>query len=1196
MIEFLKVALNKTKPLETIGILDIGAMNLGTKEYQSLLQQSAARVVGFEPVEAECNRLNSELAGNSVSFLPYCIGDGSVQKFCLTNYSMTSSLYQPNTELLNLFDRLGELTIPVSEEEMKTHCLDDLDEIDFPVDYIKIDIQGAELQAFQGARQRILPETLVIQTEVEWVPMYKEQPLFSEVETFLRSQGFLLHKIIGFGSRNFLPYTSANGIPSGSQILWSDVIFVRDFTRLNLLTSQQLLKMAVITHEIYQSYDLANKCLIEFDRKNLTSVSEMYQNSIHHKTHDTTFLKFFSQGIEACRQNNTAQAIQYFEAARKLNPEFAPAWFNLGLLTGQLGLLTAAISYLDKAIELDPEITNARSLRNKFAMQLEAKQQQENSENAANQLSKKFNQAMKLQEQSELEAAAALFQEILDNEPNHLPSLYSLGVIAQCRQNFPDAVLFFQRVIDLNPNIPQVWSNLGSIFQIVKENEQALKCYDRALELEPDDYEAMLNRGTLLYEMQRHLEALQTYEVMMQKCPDNSKCLCNRGILLTDFKLFEPAIESFARVVELTPDYNYALGLLCFAKMHACDWKDLENLQQRIIAEVRNDQKACKSLAFMSISNEPRDQQKCAEIFTRHFYPVQPPLWQKEMYHHEKLRIAYVSPDFREHPVAHLAAGSFACHDRNRFETYAFSLGKNDESQMRHRIEKSFDHFFDVRSASAFDIAKMIRELEIDILIDLAGYTADSRAAIFSYRPAPVQVNFLGYSGTLGSEFMDYIIADRHIIPNEYFDCYSEKIVWMPDCYMPTDDKIQIPAEKISRHDYGLPEQGFVFSSFNHDYKISPQVFQIWMRLLEKTPKSVLWLMKLNDAAERNLRREAELAGIDPERIIFATRVPSIEEHLARYRLADLFLDTFPCNAHSTASDVLKAGLPILTCMGKAFSGRVAASLLRALDMPELITTSLEEYENLALKLAHSAKKLKKIKSKLKTNILNSNLFNTSVYCKNLESALCMMADRTAKGLAPESFAVDNPHSLAEKKIAISEPRRLHIGGVERKPGWEILNIKPGPEVDHVGDIKNLEPFADETFELVYGSHVLEHVSQSEIVSTLSGIRRILAPKGRLLLSVPDLDVLCRLFLEPELEKTAKFHVMRMMFGGQTDAHDFHHIGFNEVILKDYLAAAGFKYCQRVEDFGIFSDTSSFRPYANLPISLNMIAFKNIPE
>lgn len=1007
MIEFLKVALNKTDPLETIGILDIGAMNLGTKEYQSLLQQSVARVVGFEPVEAECNRLNSELAGNSVSFLPYCIGDGSVQKFYLTNYSMTSSLYQPNAELLNLFGRLGELTIPISEEEMKTYCLDDLNEIDFPVDFIKIDIQGAELQAFQGARKRILPETLVIQTEVEWVPMYKEQPLFSEVETFLRSQGFLLHKILGFGSRNFLPYTSANEIPSGSQILWSDVIFVKDFTRLNLLTSQQLLKMAVITHEIYKSYDLANKCLIEFDRKNQTTISDKYQSSIRHKNHDTTFLKIFSQGIEACKQSNPALAIQCFETARKLNPEFAPAWFNLGLLTGQLGLLTAAIGYLDKAIELDPEISNARSLRNKFAMQLQEKQQQEDREKTSNQLSQKFVEAMKLQEQGELDATAALLQEILESEPNYLPSLYSLGIIAQSRQNFPDAISFFQRVIELNPNIPQVWSNLGSIFQFVKENEQALKCYDRTLELEPDNYEVMLNRGTLLYEMQQHLKALQAYENMMQKYPDNSKCLCNRGILLTDLNFFEPAIESFARVVELDPDHHYALGLLGFAKMHACDWGDLESLQQRIIAEVRNGKKACKSLAFMSISNEPQDQRRCAEIFTRHFYPIQSPLWQKEIYHHEKLRIAYVSPDFREHPVAHLAAGLFACHDRNRFETYAFSLGKNDESPMRRRVEKSFDHFFDVRSMNTYDIAKMIRELEIDILVDLAGYTADSRAGIFSCRPAPVQVNFLGYSGTLGSEFMDYIIADRHIIPNEYFDCYSEKIVWMPDSYLPTDDKLQISAAKISRSDFGLPEEGFVFTSFNHDYKISPQVFQIWMRLLEKTPGSVLWLMKLNDVAEKNLRREAELAGIEPQRIIFATRVPRIEEHLARYRLADLFLDTFPCNAHSTASDVLKAGLPILTCMGKAFSGRVASSLLFSLDMPELITTSLEEYENLALKLAHSTKKLKKIKDKLKTSILNSNIFNTSLYCKNLESAFCVMADRTAKGLVPESFAVD---------------------------------------------------------------------------------------------------------------------------------------------------------------------------------------------
>jgi predicted O-linked N-acetylglucosamine transferase (SPINDLY family) len=440
--------------------------------------------------------------------------------------------------------------------------------------------------------------------------------------------------------------------------------------------------------------------------------------------------------------------------------------------------------------------------------------------------------------------------------------------------------------------------------------------------------------------------------------------------------------------------------------MHACDWNNLEPLNQAIIEGVRAGKRVCKTLAFTAITPEPYDHLLCAEIFGKHYFPAQQPLWSGEIYHHSKIRIAYVSPDLREHPVGHLTAGIFEHHDKNKFETIAISLGIDDNSRLRARMLEAFDEFIDARQMTSFDIAKLLRSKEVDILVDLAGYTADSRTEIFAYRPAPIQVNYLGYSSTLGIEYMDYIIADRHIIPEKARDSYSEKVVYLPDTYLPTDSAVKISDTTLAREEYGLPATGFVFCSFNHDYKINSPMFDIWMRLLKCVPGSVLWLMKLNESAERNLRKEAAARDIDPSRIIFATRVPNIEDHLARYRAADLFLDTFPCNAHTTSSDVLRAGLPLITCRGKAFAGRVASGLLTLVGLPELITETLEDYEKLALQLATQNNMLQKIKAKLGKNLKNDNPFDTQLYCFNLEQAFIKMHQRYLNNEAPDHLTI----------------------------------------------------------------------------------------------------------------------------------------------------------------------------------------------
>ncbi|PKL49100.1 MAG: hypothetical protein CVV42_07130 [Candidatus Riflebacteria bacterium HGW-Riflebacteria-2] len=1208
-----------------IGILDIGAMLVegSPAEYRVLLDKGRARVVGFEPVLKECQRLNSINQNADTQYLPYFIGDGSQQKFYHTNFSMTGSLYEPNTPLLDMFHNLGELTRVVSEEIIDTMRLDDIEELNFPVDYIKIDVQGAELQALKGACDKVLKNVLVIQTEAEWVPLYKNQPLFAELEIFLRSQGFAVHRTMGFGTRSFKPIIMDGNINLGLQHLWSDVIFVRDFTRLDLLNPQQLLKMAVILHEVYRSYDLALILLQEYDRHKHSGLSNTYMTKLTNtlpKSREnpanyrdsagkTDFVTLYTLGVEAYTKENFASALDFFEQARTIKSDFAQLWYNLGLTRIRLGRLQEAASNLDQAISIDPAYQEAIDLRKTLPAQSAARPESINS-SADVAVAKKLHQAVELHQQNKLAEAEAAFLEILADNPQSVPALFSLGGIEHTRKNLHKALAYFERGIAVKADFPALWFNLGTTRQALKQYEKALACYDRALQIDPKYIEALMNRGTVLVDMKQHKDALLNYENLLKIDPNNTKALCNRGIILTDFKLNELAIATFERLLELSPDYNYAAGLLCFAKLHACDWKNLDSLQQQIIEGVRSGRRVCKTMAFTAVAREPGDHLLCARIFADHFCPDQQPLWQGEKYDHHKIRIAYVSPDFREHPVGHLITGVFEHHNRNEFETIAISLGIDDNSPLRQRIQAAFDEFIDARQMTSYDLAKMLREREVDVLIDLAGYTADSRPDLFAWRPAPVQVNYLGYSSTMGTGYHDYIIADRQIIPEEYRDCYSEKVVYLPDTYLPTDASLQIADATPPRHEYGLPEKGFIFCSFNHDYKINPEIFDIWMRLLKQVPGSVLWLMKLNEAAEKNLRKEADSRGIAPERIIFATRVPRIEDHLARYRMADLFLDTFPCNAHSTASDVLRAGLPIVTCCGKAFAGRVAAGLLTVLGLPELITESPADYENLALKLATSKRSLNRIRKKLATNLENTPLYDTTQYCRNLEAAYSEMYARYQRGDNPDHISVERgsskkvKHSADNAKVKRSaemhfkhqenSARKLHIGGREVKPGWKILNIQKAEGVDFVGDVKDLSQFSDEMFDLIYASHVLEHVPQFHMVKTLAGINRILKPGGELMISVPDLEILCKLFLHKELDKTARFHIMRMMFGGQVDQYDFHQVGLTAEILMDYLGAANFKCCRKVDEFGLFNDTSSFKPYG-IPISLNVIAYKDTP-
>ena len=734
--------------------------------------------------------------------------------------------------------------------------------------------------------------------------------------------------------------------------------------------------------------------------------------------------------------------------------------------------------------------------------------------------------AIGLQQQGRLAEATALFRELLAIEPNHPAALYSLAVIELHRGNPAEVLRMTALGIPAAPEFAPLWLAHGAALQALGRKEEALLSYDEALKIKPDYIEVLTNSGVLLRDLLRHREAIARFNRVLAIDPTSTSALANCAILLTEFKQSEQAIAMFERLLELNPNYDYAPGLLSYERLHICDWRDFERLSQAIIAGVRSGHRTCKTLAFMAISDDAEDHFRAAKIFAESYCPRKSvSLWQGERYHHDKIRIAYVSPDLREHPVGHLMAGIFEHHDKSRFETIAISLGIDDRSRLRERMITAFDHFIDASMMGSQQIAEKIREMEVDIAIDLAGYTSDSRIEVFAYRPAPVQVTYLGYPGTLGTDYIDYIIADQHIIPEAQRAFYSEQVVYLPDTYLPTDASLVIAEQTPTRAACGLPETGFVFCSFSHDYKISPLVFSVWMRLLDQVPGSVLWLMSRDDAAQRNLRHEAQQRGIDPSRLVFASRVPRVEDHLARYRQADLFLDTHPYNAHTTAADALMTGLPVITYMGNAFPARVAGSLLHAIGLPELITHSLEDYAALALELATHPERLADVKRRLLANRMTHPLFDTQGFCRKFEAVLQSIAppgkdQEQADRVASPTHDLGHAESSNPSLVSDHTPTRsldLGCGQQPRNPfnADQLFGIDVREDLQ--ANIRRADlaiepiPFGTAAFEYVSAYDFLEHIPRviyvperrNAFVELMNEIYRVLKDGGLFLAFTP---------------------------------------------------------------------------------------------
>ncbi len=706
------------------------------------------------------------------------------------------------------------------------------------------------------------------------------------------------------------------------------------------------------------------------------------------------------------------EALACFDQVLNRKPRDANALYNRAVLLGQLGRVEAALSSYGQVLAIDPDDLLAWFNRANLLAQLERYEAaladyERVLAHAPETVGARLNRGNVLVKLKRFELALFDFDRVLTAEPQHLDALNNRGVALKGLGRVEEALAACDRALAINPHHVDALITRGNALLESKSFTPALECFERALIIEPNQVEALYNRGLTLHELMRYEPALASYTKALAIKPDYAEALKGLGNLFFALKQYNEAIVSYDMALAIKPGLSFVAGRRLHTKMLLCDWSDFEKQSSALVADVRAGRPAASPFELLSIPSMVGDHLKSAQVAVREEISVSARrTWQGERYAHDRIRVAYVSADFREHPVAHLLASVFEQHDRERFETVAIALGHDDRGEMRARLQGAFERFIDVDGKSDGEVARLLREHEVDIAVDLMGFTSGCRPTILAYRSAPIQVNYLSYPGIVGTDFIDYIIADRYVIPEDQRAQFSEPVVYLPDSYLAYDTTRKISDRRLSRAELGMPETGFVFCAYNNSYKIKPAIFDIWMRLLRDVEGSVLWLMSASEATAHNLRREAAARGVDPGRLIFAQYAPRVEDHLARYRVADLFLDTLPFNAQTTACDALWAGLPVLTCLGETFVGRVAASLLSAVGLPELITHSVEEYETLALKLACEPVLLAEIRAKLARNRDTHPLFDTARFTRHIETAYTTMWEICQRGEAPKSFAV----------------------------------------------------------------------------------------------------------------------------------------------------------------------------------------------
>lgn len=715
--------------------------------------------------------------------------------------------------------------------------------------------------------------------------------------------------------------------------------------------------------------------IAEASTKNLNVANEMLTQIL--KIEPTHYDAIYTKSRVLMDLNEHSEALPYHNLAIQYRPNNFWAYLNRGNTHSALKDFDSALTDYNKTIELNDLLPEA------FC-----------------------NKANVLYELGLLEASLTAYRKAIDLKSDYPEAWYGQGNALLKLNRADEAIDSYKRAIDLNPTYAEAWNQIGNAQSGLNFHHDALFSFEQAIVVNPGYAGAWYNRGNALRHLKYQEEALESYDRALAIKPDYPEAWLNRGNTLSDLKQHDEALLSYDQALKNNPELPYALGNRIQAQMKICEWSGFEvylkNLEEKII---RNE-KASHPFYVLGLFDSPELQKISAETYAKDkakplglLGPLNPPRNAK------RIRIGYFSMDFREHPVSSLIAELFELHDREQFEVYGFSFGPNTQDPIRNRLEKSFDKFFDVENHDALGIAALARQLEINIAVDLGGYTRDSRPKIFAERAAPIQINYLGYPGTMGGTNYEYLIADESLIPENFQTTFAEKIIYLPHCYQANDSKRRISSHSFSRADLGLPAEKFIFCCFNNSWKITPEIFDCWMRILGASQNSVLWLFSDNELASTNLRNEAVKRGISSERLVFAEPKP-LEEHLARYRMADLFIDTLPYNAHTTASDALWAGLPILTLRGKAFAGRVASSLLRNIGLSELVTETLDEYQSLAIELAFNPEKLHEIRGKLNNNRLTMPLFNTPLFTQKIEAAYKQIYEMYRIGAKPENIFI----------------------------------------------------------------------------------------------------------------------------------------------------------------------------------------------
>ena len=682
-------------------------------------------------------------------------------------------------------------------------------------------------------------------------------------------------------------------------------------------------------------------------------------------------------GVIMLRTRRAERAIQILEKAITLRPGSVEAHYNRGLALKDLKRPEQALASFEMAITLKPDFSEAY-----------------------------VNRGNTLQNLKQPEEALVSYNKAIALRPDFAQAYNSRGNSLDALNRIAEALESYNKAIALNPSFAEAHNNRGNALTALNKYEEALASYDQAIAVKPTFPEAYSNRGNVLNSLGRYEEALSNCNKAIALSPNLIEAYVNRGDVLRNLRSADQAIVSFEAALQLEPEYEFLFGELMYTKMIICDWSNIDTQFNQLVRKVRIGEKVSKPFPVLAISNSPELQREVAEIYALAKYPpknVLPPLPKRPQ--RNKIRVGYFSSDFRDHPGAYSMVEMFERHDRSKFEIVGFSFSPSCSHELKSRLESAFDKFIDINRFSDLDAARLTRALEIDIAIDRNGYTTFCRPNIFATRAAPLQVSFKAYPSTMGTNYIDYLVADHVVIPREHQQYYCEKIAYLPHSYQVYDTTRAVLDRPDTREQNGLTQKSFVFCCFNSNYKITPTVFNCWMQILKKADSSVLWLLESNAHAAANLRKEAGARGVNPDRLVFAKPV-SLSDHLARHHLADLFLDTLPYNAHTTASDALWTGLPVLTQIGETFAGRVAASLLTAIGLPELITSTPQAYAGLAVELATNPAMLAAIKQRLANNRQTAPLFDTKLFTKHIEAAYIAMYERYQAGLPPDHIAV----------------------------------------------------------------------------------------------------------------------------------------------------------------------------------------------